>query len=128
MCALNAADSSFGCTGALYIRSGIKLEKQTHGAGHEHGVRPGTESVLLVRDCTADWHANTSLQVTGLAKACEKAVNNLNAYAADMKLTRDQLQATLISKYGNDVLVNGHPEHRLPNTLNISFKGLKGKR
>jgi cysteine sulfinate desulfinase/cysteine desulfurase-like protein len=37
-------------TGALYIRSGVKLEKQTHGAGHEHGIRPGTESVLLVRN------------------------------------------------------------------------------
>jgi cysteine desulfurase len=97
-------------TGALYIRSGVKLEKQTHGAGHEHGIRPGTESVLLI---------------TGLAKACEKAVNNLRVYSADMKVTRDRLQAALISKYGNDVLINGHAEHRLPNTLNISFKGLK---
>lgn len=44
-----------------------------------------------------------------------------------MKVTRDRLQAALISKYGNDVLINGHAEHRLPNTLNISFKGLKGK-
>jgi cysteine desulfurase len=96
--------------GALYIRSGVKLEKQTHGAGHEHGIRPGTESVLLI---------------TGLAKACEKAVNNLRVYSADMKVTRDRLQAALISKYGNDVLINGHAEHRLPNTLNISFKGLK---
>jgi len=43
-----------------------------------------------------------------------------------MKITRDRLQTALTSKYGNDVLINGHHEHRLPNTLNVSFRGLKG--
>ena len=33
--------------GALYVRNGIELEPLIHGAGHEFGLRAGTESALL---------------------------------------------------------------------------------
>ena len=34
--------------GALYIRSGRKIEPLLHGAGHERGLRPGTENAAFI--------------------------------------------------------------------------------
>jgi cysteine desulfurase len=39
---------------------------------------------------------------------------------------RDRLCSALREGFGNRVALNGHPEHRLPNTLNVSFVGLVG--
>jgi hypothetical protein len=46
--------------GALYVRNGIKLERQQHGAGQEGGLRAGTESVLLVRLILNRFRLNTT--------------------------------------------------------------------
>ena len=34
--------------GALYMRPGVKLPPLIVGAGHEHGLRPGTENVAFI--------------------------------------------------------------------------------
>jgi cysteine desulfurase len=39
---------------------------------------------------------------------------------------RDRLWNLLREQLGDRVVLNGHPEHRLPNTLNVSFAGYKG--
>jgi cysteine desulfurase len=91
--------------GALYIRSGIKPEKILHGADHEQNLRAGTENIL---------------EIAGLGKACEIAAAGLEENKKHMKEMRDRL-FTGISERIPEAKLNGHPEKRLPNTLNISF-------
>ncbi len=95
--------------GALYIRGGVEIEPLIHGAGHEHGLRAGTESALLAM---------------ALGKACELA-GDLSAMAGIQSL-RDRLWNSLKQKLGDRVVFNGHPDERLPNTLNVSFAGRIG--
>ena len=95
--------------GALYIRKGTPIEPLIHGAGHELGRRAGTENVLLI---------------VGLGKACEVA----KRYVDDDRIytMRDRFWKLLQDNFGEKVVLNGHPLHRLPNTLNVSFVGKAG--
>jgi cysteine desulfurase len=94
--------------GALYVRTGTELEKFMHGADHEGNRRAGTENLL---------------EIVGLGAACEIAARDLDANAAHLKALRDRLHDGLAQDLG-ELHVNGHPEHRLPNTLSVSFPGL----
>ncbi len=90
--------------GALYIRGGVSLEPLIHGASHESGRRAGTENVLLD---------------VAFGAACELART-----CSGMELVRelrDLLWDLLQNKFGDRVVLNGHPIERLPNTLNVSF-------
>ena len=95
--------------GALYMRHGLLLEPLIHGAGHEAGRRAGTESALLA---------------SGLGRACELAIDLMSMEA--VRALRDRFWASLQERFGNRVALNGHPEFRLPNTLNVSFVGMVG--
>ena len=95
--------------GALYIRTGVKLEKLIHGAAHEMNWRAGTENVL---------------ECVGLGEACAMISQNLRAYSEHMKTMRDRLEAGLRQRLPG-IRVNGHSERRLPNTLSVSFRGLE---
>ena len=95
--------------GALYVRRGITVEPLIHGAGHEDGRRAGTESALLA---------------AALGKACEIAQSWTDMPA--VRQLRDQFWQRLRTVFGNQVVLNGHPEQRLPNTLNVSFIGRIG--
>ena len=98
--------------GALYVRKGLQPEKFCHGAGQEMGWRAGTENVL---------------EVVGLGKACEMADRNLEYAGRHLKAMRNRLHTGLADQLA-DMRLNGHPENRLPNTLNLSFKGLEANR
>jgi cysteine desulfurase len=90
--------------GALYVRKGTPIEPLIHGAGHESGRRAGTENVLLI---------------VGLGKACEVAKKFLgNDRILEL---RNRFWKLLQDNFGDGVTLNGHPVHRLPNTLNVSF-------
>jgi len=95
--------------GALYIRKGTPIEPLIHGAGHESGRRAGTENVLLI---------------VGLGKACEIA----KEYVSNDRIRsmRDRFWKLLQDNFGEKAVLNGHPLHRLPNTLNVSFVGKAG--
>lgn len=95
--------------GALYVRAGTRLEPLVHGAGHEHGRRAGTESAMLV---------------TALGVACTLARDM--APLENIRQLRDRLWASLRAALGEQVTLNGHPDERLPNTLNVSFVGRIG--
>jgi cysteine desulfurase len=95
--------------GALFVRRGISLEPLIHGAGHEGGRRAGTESALLA---------------VGLGKACDLAQDL--APMDRMRILRDHFWQALQERFRNRVALNGHPTHRLPNTLNVSFVGTIG--
>jgi cysteine desulfurase len=94
--------------GVLYVREGIQLEKLIHGANHERGLRAGTENVL---------------EIVGLGQACAVAQRDLSINVAHMQQMRDRLQTGLQQRL-SDLRVNGHPVHRLPNTLSVSFAHL----
>lgn len=95
--------------GALYIKSGIQLEKLIHGADHEQNLRAGTENVL---------------EIVGLGKACEIAKDELEENQKHYANNRDYLH-NLISEAVPIVRFNGHLEKRLPNTLSLSFPNLE---
>jgi cysteine desulfurase len=94
--------------GALYIRTGRTIEKLMHGADHEGNRRAGTENVL---------------EIAGLGKACELVALHLDKRAGHMRRLRDRLHDGLVCAIG-PLRLNGHPEHRLPNTLSIAVSGL----
>ncbi len=95
--------------GALYIREGVRLEPLIHGAGHESGRRAGTENVLLD---------------VGLGAACALAEHW--AGMESVRQLRDLFWNLFQERFGNRVVLNGHPDARLPNTLNVGFVGKVG--
>lgn len=95
--------------GALYIREGISIEPLIHGAGHENGRRAGTENIILE---------------VGLGEACEISMAALKN--SGLKELTDYFYKALKENFGARIHLNGHPEKRLPNTLNISFIGHNG--
>lgn len=97
--------------GALFIRSGVDLPCFIHGAGQENGRRAGTENVPYI---------------VGLGKAAELTEISLPEATDKLRMLRDRLEARLKDKLGERLVVNGHPEKRLPNTANLSFLGKIG--
>jgi cysteine desulfurase len=95
--------------GVLFIREGTPIEPLIHGAGHEAGRRAGTENLLLI---------------AGLGKACELAKQALDN--ANLAAVRDHFEQKLKAHFGDQIVINGHPTDRLPNTLSVSFIGQIG--
>ncbi|MDE2219908.1 MAG: cysteine desulfurase [Gammaproteobacteria bacterium] len=95
--------------GALYVRAGMTLEPLIHGAGHESGRRAGTESAMLA---------------AGLGAACAIAADL--AAMEPVRGLRDRLWDSLRARFAGRVVLNGHRDWRLPNTLNVSFIGQVG--
>ena len=98
--------------GALYIRTGVQLEKLIHGANHEMGWRAGTENVI---------------EIVGLGQACELIHDNLPKYHQHMRAMRDRLETGLGERF-QGMWINGHPDKRLPNTSSLSFEGLEANK
>jgi cysteine desulfurase len=95
--------------GALYVRSGTRLEPLIHGATHEGGRRAGTESAALA---------------AALGTACSLARDFIPSQ--QVRLLRDEFWTSLTERFGERVVRNGHAERCLPNTLNVSFVGCVG--
>ena len=99
--------------GALYIRRGTNIDKFIHGAGQELAKRAGTENVPYI---------------VGLGRACEIASSKAHNFAETVKTLRDKLYRNILNGLEEGrVKLNGHPERRLPNTLNISIEGIVGE-
>ena len=99
--------------GVLYIRNGTTIDAYIHGAGQEKGRRAGTENVPYM---------------VGLGIACKLAKHELPEYERKIRDLRDTLYSRVVKGLGGDrVHLNGHPERRLPNTLNLSFQGITGE-
>ncbi len=93
--------------GALFVRDGVRLAPLIRGAGHERGLRAGTENVA---------------SLVGLGLACEIAAAELAEETPRLRALRDRLEARLAA--GIPGLVrHGHPELRLPNTSSCAFPG-----
>ena len=97
--------------GALYVRAGTPIRPVLQGAEQEHGLRPGTENVAAI---------------VALGAAAVLARDSLGTIPAHMRALRERLHEQLATAIPG-LLLNGHPEHRLPNTLHVSFPGVSGR-
>jgi cysteine desulfurase len=95
--------------GALYVRRGTRLGPVIVGASHERGIRPGTENVA---------------SIVGLGAACATIRATLEAESERMLPLRERLWS-LLSEGVPGLKLNGHPVERLPNTLNVTFPGVR---
>jgi cysteine desulfurase len=96
--------------GVLYVHHGRELTPLIHGASQEMGRRAGTENTLLA---------------AGLGEACRVAGKRLKEDRPRIEQMRNRLQELLFEGV-EDLVLNGHPHLRLPNTLNVSVPGLEG--
>ncbi len=98
--------------GILYVRRGLDLPSVLVGAGQEHGKRPGTENVAFI---------------VALGEACRLASERLDATTKQTKAVAERLWHRLQEDVPGIVLV-GDRERRLPNTLNVLFPGVSGRK
>ena len=96
--------------GVLYVKRGVKLSPLVHGGKQERGLRAGTENVPAI---------------VGMGSAADLALQGLGAQESVRQL-RDELQRRVQELVPNARL-NGHPDRRLPNTLNLTLPGLRGE-
>ena len=97
--------------GVLYVKKGVKFFPLLQGGGHEGGRRSGTENVP---------------GIVGLGEAARIAKIESNQKEKKIKPLRNRLEKA-IKEDIPEVKVNGHPEKRLWNTLNICVKHIEGE-
>jgi cysteine desulfurase len=98
--------------GALYVsrKPRIRLEAQTHGGGHERGMRSGTLATH---------------QIVGMGEACRLAKEEINQDIEHVTKMRDRLWAGISSM--EQVFINGDADKRYPGNLNVSFNFVEGE-
>src|SRR4029079_14069212 len=100
--------------GALYVRRNkprVRIVAQMDGGGHERGMRSGTLNVP---------------SIVGFGKAAE--IMRLDGVIENARIfgLRERLRKRFFAEL-DEVHLNGHPEHRLPGNLNISFNFVEGE-
>ena len=100
--------------GALYVRRKdprVRLDAMLDGGGHERGLRSGTLNVT---------------GIVGMGMAAEICRKELHSESERLLKLRNRLHEGINSKL-EDAYLNGHPIHRLPGNLNISFAFVEGE-
>ena len=97
--------------GVLYIRKGTKFAPFLMGGHQEGGRRAGTE--------------NTA-SIIGMGRAAQLALDTMDEENTRVRALRDKLEAALLARVPYS-MVNGDPEHRLPNTTSIAFEYIEGE-
>lgn len=95
--------------GALYVRKGVDVAPMIHGGGQERNLRSGTENVV---------------GIAAMGEACRLAVRDRDNDGARLEKLRDELERKILENVP-DTRVSGDPTHRVPNTTNISFRGIE---
>jgi len=98
--------------GALFVRREpqVVIAAQMHGGGHERGMRSGTLATH---------------QLAGMGEAARLVSECGKEDEVRIRALRDQLWQALQALGG--VFLNGHPEQRVANHLNVSFDGVDGE-
>jgi cysteine desulfurase len=99
--------------GALYVRRKnprVSLLAQIDGGGHERGLRSGTLNIP---------------GIVGLGKSCEIAQQEMWENSARISKLRTKLEQHLCDL--NNTFINGNTKHRLFNTTNITFQGIRSE-
>ncbi len=98
-------------SGLLYVRRGVRLQKQLHGGHHERDLRSGTENVP---------------QIVGIARALELAVERLPEQMEQSRQLRDRLETQILARIPH-VRVNGDLTRRVPHLTNLNFDFVEGE-
>mgnify|MGYP001142562736 CR=1 FL=1 len=97
--------------GALYIKTGTRIEPVIQGGGQERGLRSGSENVP---------------NIVGMSKAAEIASNEMETEGKRLRSLRDKLIKGVLGSVERSYL-NGHPTERLPNNANLRFSYVEGE-
>ena len=97
--------------GCLYVRKGTRTLPFMRGGGQENRRRASTENLP---------------GIVGTAKAIEICAEKMGAEAKEQTAWRDKL-ITGIPKRIERVYLNGHPNQRLPNNVNVSIEYVEGE-
>ncbi|MCW5829892.1 MAG: IscS subfamily cysteine desulfurase [Deltaproteobacteria bacterium] len=100
--------------GALYVRRRnprVRVAPVIHGGGHERGIRSGTLNVP---------------GIVGFGASAAKAAQVWEEESGRLRKLRDRMWDGF-RKELDEIYLNGHPVHRLPNNLNISFAFVEGE-
>jgi len=96
--------------GALFVKKGTRITPLMHGGEQEEGRRAGTENVP---------------GIVGFGKAAEIAQNEMEQEAIHLTTLRDKLIHGLENI--EETQLNGHPQQRLPNNINVSIAFIEGE-
>ena len=96
--------------GGLYIRDSKALTPLLHGGEHMGGRRSGTLNVA---------------GIVGMGKAIELADKYMDYEYKEVRRLRDKLEDAILEI--PDTFVVGKKEHRVPNTILVSIKGVEGE-
>ena len=97
--------------GFLYIRKGVKIRSFIHGGAQERKRRAGTENVP---------------GIVGMGTAVSRAIRTMNERTQKEAELRDYLIKRVLEEVPYTKL-NGHPQMRLPNNANFSFRFIEGE-
>jgi cysteine desulfurase len=97
--------------GGLLVRKGIELEAVLHGGHQERGRRGGTENVV---------------GIVAMGKAFSLLRDGMAEEVRETRRLRDKFEKALFDRIP-ELVLNGHPTERLPNTVNLSFRFVEGE-
>lgn len=97
--------------GAIYIRRGTRIVPLIHGGEQENNRRASTENVA---------------GIVGFGKAAELAEMELPDEFRRITNLRNRLVSGLVEKV-DGIYLNGHPEKRLPNNINLTIDYTEGE-
>jgi cysteine desulfurase len=97
--------------GALYVKTGTRIEPIIQGGGQERGLRSGTENIPAI---------------VGMGKAAEIAKAEMKTEGERLSRLRDRLIKGALEAVPYSFL-NGHPTQRLPNNANVRFSYIEGE-
>lgn len=97
--------------GGLIARKGVETTAVIHGGHQERGRRGGTENVV---------------GIVGMGKAFSLLREHMADEVREIRRLRDRFEKSLFERIP-DLVLNGHPTERLPNTVNISFRFVEGE-
>jgi cysteine desulfurase len=98
-------------TGALYVKTGTRIEPIVQGGGQERGLRSGTENIPAI---------------VGMGKAAEIARAEMKTEGQRLSQLRDELVKRVLDGVPASFL-NGHPTQRLPNNASLRFSYVEGE-
>ena len=99
-----------GC-GALYVKTGIRIDNLMNGGAQERNKRGGTINVPAV---------------VGFGKAIEIATRDIVANQKKLKILRDYFEKEIKSKIEH-IHINGHPHQKINGTLSVTFEMIEGE-
>ena len=97
--------------GALVVRRGTPLRPLLDGGGQERGRRGGTYNVP---------------GIVGFGAAAERAMRCGAEEMERVRALRDRLVEGIMERVP-DVILTGHPVHRLPNNAHLAFADIEGE-